>query len=194
MKCFLVDCEQDEGSQLYFAETANQAKCYAANEAGIDYVEVTSCRRRPQYDQYAPGPVPTKVLIEDGWWFECSGCSRHVSDDESYDYDEDKPLDGPVYRGDRVWCSARCQELADEREAKQKQEEQAVKDAVLAKWPKAEKITPFSRGDHKQCAWFNFGGKNTAQWVVGEDVVHVAGEDTEAWHVFSGKKETPHAE
>jgi len=94
VKCFIVDCEQENGAQLYFAESHNQAKCHAANEAGIEYVEVTSCRRKPEYDQYSPGPVPTKVLIEDGWWFECYGCYRTVSSNEMYDDDADKELDG----------------------------------------------------------------------------------------------------
>lgn len=187
MKAFLVDCEQEGGAQLYFAETAEQAKCYAANEEGIEYIEVTSCRRKPEYDQYAPGPVPTKVLIEDGWWFECHGCNRQVNEEAGFDYDEDVDLDGPVYRGNAVWCSTKCQQRSDEREAERMRQELAVRHAVLAKWPKAEKVTPYMRGDHKQCAWFTFGGKNTAQWAVGEGAVHVAQEDVEAWTKFSAE-------
>jgi len=188
MKAYLVDCDQENGAQLYFAETANQAKCHAANEEGIEYIEVASCLRRPQYDQYAPGPVPTKVLIEDGWFFECSGCNRRVEEDMSEIWDEDDEpvaVDGPVYRGNAVWCSTQCQQRDDEREAQRKRENQAAKDAVLAKWPKAEKVTLYMRGDHKQCAWFTFGGKNAAQWVVGEDVVHVAQEDVVIWTDFA---------
>lgn len=185
MKCFIVDCEQENGSQLYFADSHNQAKCYAANEAGIEYIEVTSCRRKPEYDQYAPGPVPTKVLIEDGWWWECFGCSRHVSSEELFDYAADKELDGPVYRGNSVWCSTDCQKRDDEQQAKQKALEQAAVDAALVKWPKSKKVTPYMRGDHKQCVWFDFGGQDTAHWVVGEDSVSVALYDVDRWNEFA---------
>lgn len=188
MKAYLVDCDQENGAQLYFAETANQAKSHAANEEGIDYIEVTSCRRKPEYDQYAPGPVPAKVLIEDGWWFECYGCSRHVSNDGGYDYDEVMELGGPVYRGNAVWCSTACQTRYDERRAEEKRQEQIAIDATLAKWPLAEKVAAFTRGDGKRCTRFTFGGKNTAQWAVGEDVVHVAGEDVAAWEAFKVRK------
>jgi len=184
VKCFIVDCEQENGAQLYFAESHNQAKCHAANEAGIEYVEVTSCRRKPEYDQYSPGPVPTKVLIEDGWWFECYGCYRTVSSNEMYDDDADKELDGPVYRGNSVWCSTDCQKRYDERQAKRKADEQAAIDSTLAKWPKAKKVTPYMRGDGKECVWFDFGGKDSAQWVVGEDTVSVSMYDVDKWNEF----------
>lgn len=193
LKAYLVDCEQENGAQLYFAETANQAKCHAANEEGIDYIEVTSCHRKPEFDQYAPGPVPPKVLIEDGWWFECFGCYRRVDGDEAYDYDEDKELDGPVYRGNAVFCSTECQQSHDIKRAKEKRLDEQDIAATLVKWPKAEKVTPYMRGDHKRCVWFTFGGKNVARWAIGEDVVHVAQEDVEMWTEFANEenKEVP---
>jgi hypothetical protein len=39
-------------------------------------------RRKPSFDQYSPGPVPAMALLEEGWYFECSGCSRRISMDE----------------------------------------------------------------------------------------------------------------
>jgi hypothetical protein len=186
MKAFLVDCEQENGAQIYFAETANQAKCYAANEEGIEYIEVTSCRRRPQFDQYAPGPIPPKVLIEDGWWFECHGCNRRVEEDMHDYWEDDGPTqpDGPVYRGQGVWCSTNCQAKSDAREAEARRKSEETIAAVRSQWPGVGKVVPYMRGDGKECAWFEFGGTYHATWVVGEDTVHVAGQDVAAWKAF----------
>jgi hypothetical protein len=118
MKAFLVDCEQENGAQLYFADTRGQAKMLAANEEVIEITEVASCHRKSEYDEYSPGPVPPSVLLKDGWWFECSGCGKQIWDDS----DEDDP----VFAGQSVWCSASCKENDEVRESKRKADLEAL--------------------------------------------------------------------
>jgi hypothetical protein len=104
-KAFIVDC--DNGSQVYFAGTRGRAKAMAANEEGCGIVDVVSCKRCPELDEYAPGPVPLGVLLKMGWWCECSGCGRRVTGEGGFDYDTDEELE-PVIEPQRVWCSVQC--------------------------------------------------------------------------------------
>lgn len=49
--------------------------------------------RKPSYDEYAPGPVPAMTLLEEGWYYECSGCSRRIAFDEpSFENTSDEEL------------------------------------------------------------------------------------------------------
>lgn len=189
MKAYLVDCDQENGAQLYFARTANQAKCYAANDAGCDYIEVGSCRRQPQFDEYAPGPVPPKVMIENGWWFECFGCSRRVAEDmDDYADDDDDggtTLDGPIYRNNAVWCSTACQSSWDKQREAERLANEEAKAACLLKWPKARNVTASMRGSGKRCAEFDFGGKIKALWEIGDTKAWVAPIDMEIWEAFA---------
>lgn len=193
LKCYLVDTGDDEGAQIYFASSPGRAKAQAASEDGIEFVEVGSCKRQPQFDQYAPGPIPAKAYIENGWWLECFGCHLRCSEEMHEDVeDEDGNLiacDGPIYRGNAVWCSTQCQQRYDEHRAEEKRLNDADIDATLAKWPLAEIVMPCIRGDGRRCVYFKFGGTVDAQWVIGEAVVDVAGCDIAAWNEFVKRNE-----
>ena len=193
LKAYLVDTGDDEGAQIYFASTPGRAKAQAAGEDGIKFVEVGSCKRMPQFDQYAETGIPAKAYIENGWWFECWGCSLRCSEemDEDVEDDEGNPIacDGPIYRGNAVWCSTQCQQRYDERKAEEKRLNDADIAATLAKWPIAEDVRCFIRGDHARCVAFRFGAAREAHWKVGEAIVHVAGLDASAWHEFVKRNE-----
>lgn len=83
LKAYMVS-DGDDGASIVFASNNATARREGASELDVDWSEVDSCRRAPQFDAYAPGPVPAAVLIEHGWRYECtrSGCSSWVYSDE----------------------------------------------------------------------------------------------------------------
>ena len=83
LKAYTVH-DGDDGATVIFATNSATARRQGANELDRDWTEVDSCRRAPQFDAYAPGPVPAAVLIDHGWRYECnrSGCSSWVYSDE----------------------------------------------------------------------------------------------------------------
>jgi len=194
LKAYLVDTGDDEGAQIYFASTPGRAKARAAGEDGIEFVEVGSCKRMPQFDQYAATGIPAKAYIQNGWWLECWGCHLRCSEemDEDVEDDDGNPIacDGPIYRGHNgIWCSTQCQQRYDERKAEEKRLNDADIAATLAKWPLAKIAMPSVRGDGKRCVYFKFGGTQDAQWVIGETVVHIAQIDFAAWDEFKQKNQ-----
>ena len=105
--------ENHEGQCVIVFEASNAAaRRIGGCELNLEFDEVDSCRRAQQFDQYAPGPVPPKALIDAGWWFECHHCGRRVSD-EMADDDDDSGDACPgeleaTYRGEAVYCSQHC--------------------------------------------------------------------------------------
>ena len=100
----------DDGATVIFATNNATARRQGANELDCDSTEVDSCRRAPQFDAYAPGPVPAVVLIEHDWRFECSrnACSTWVYSDE----------EGRCFSADgKPYCCQACmaQDFADQR-------------------------------------------------------------------------------
>ncbi len=104
LKCFYVEGNNDpEDSMIVFSKTSIEAKRDWANEHGDGdrHIAGISAKRRKEWDQFAPGPVPSMELLEAGWWMECHGCGVRVSDEDvgtsapytnGYDY-EDFALD-----------------------------------------------------------------------------------------------------
>lgn len=116
MKAYLVNCEwlDEDNSRIRFADHSVTARREGACQLEVEFCDVT-CRRAPEFDEFAPGPVPMTVLIKHGWWMECMGCGIRV-DDDPYDHDKDEPLDlDPVDHGSVVFCTPACKEkwLAD---------------------------------------------------------------------------------
>ena len=74
MKAFQVN-DAEGHSVVVFAKHNASARREGANELNIGFESVDSCRRAPCFDCYADrGSVPTALLIEHGWWFECCHC------------------------------------------------------------------------------------------------------------------------
>lgn len=111
MKAFLIT-DADGGkdfSEIVFAEVFAVAKARVAKSLGVDE-DVLLCSHKPEFDQYAPGPVPCNVLFENGWKFECSQCLHELDSDGCYHcavayYDPPEP----VATDKDVFCSAQCQ-------------------------------------------------------------------------------------
>lgn len=81
-----VVLETDENTGgVVFATDEHQARKAAACEFDIDEECEARITRREDLDQYETSGVPASLLIEQGWFFECHGCSMHLDDDNLYE-------------------------------------------------------------------------------------------------------------
>lgn len=89
-------------------EAAQQAGADELNSE-IDYVE---CQRESQYDCYASnGFVPKKVLITNGWWFECDHCGYRIDEDAEDEYGAKKPVSDVIEVGRHaLYCNQGCKD------------------------------------------------------------------------------------
>ncbi len=132
LKCFQVEGnDEPEDTMIVFARSSIEAKRHWANEHGDGdkFITGISACRRPQWDSFAPGPVPRLELIDAGWWMECENCCVRISSDyigtsepytDSYsqadwalerEYGPDLTL--PVMepyepKAGRIWCNKAC--------------------------------------------------------------------------------------
>jgi hypothetical protein len=92
MKLRAYSVQADEKGCVVFAETRGQAKSAGVRELECEWTEIQTCKLAPQFNEYCPGPVPVKALLEDGWYWECAGCGRLVTDDPGVVFADDQPL------------------------------------------------------------------------------------------------------
>lgn len=79
LHAFLCMSHNDpETSEIIFAKSNVEARRRHTTEQGADFSDA-SVTRQKHFDKYAPGPVPPKALIEDGWFFDCWACGRKIS-------------------------------------------------------------------------------------------------------------------
>lgn len=105
MKAYTVSCRDDDhGSEVTFAERSKDAD-KGANSGRCDcpWIERT-VRRSPQFDKYGSGNVGTREKLNEGWHFECDGCSRFVTKD-----------DDPIVINEYAYHSRECVDLARSR-------------------------------------------------------------------------------
>lgn len=183
MKAYTVRETYGDGCCVRFAEHDVVARREGANELDVDF-ESVECRRSPEFDEYAPGPVPDSVLVEHGWWFECVQCSQRISNEPT---DEDgEPIElSPIYERNRIFCSQKCKEALDAERAADKARADAVAKAALAKWPG---ITIRYTNGYAEPATVSFlfpGSEGTAMWLLDASTVSVEKRDVEAWHKFA---------
>ena len=81
LKAYMCTHDDSDGhATIVFAESPGKAKQEYCSQADAEYTDVRATRK-PVFDQHSPGPVPVLELLEDGWWFECAGCSTRISFD-----------------------------------------------------------------------------------------------------------------
>lgn len=83
--CFVVDGNGDpEDTEIIFAKSSVEAKRRWSNEHGDGdrHIAGISAKRRPEWDSFAPGPVPYLELLDAGWWVECHGCGVRISGED----------------------------------------------------------------------------------------------------------------
>lgn len=132
LRAYQVDMEDYEGlkSVVVFAKRSVEARREGARELDIEFETVESCRRKPEFDQYAErGFVPIEIMIESGWWYECSGCMQVVTRD--YEGDDGEALT-PVYTDHDVWCTAECKASHD-RERRLREKIDGLAKAAMAR-------------------------------------------------------------
>lgn len=177
-----------EESDLVFAET----------EADVERMTQTTgdIERAPEFDKYAPGPVPTSALLDAGWWCPCDylDCGHRVRKYGCDDCDEQNEQTADVVIvGEAVYCSEGCRKaeverLADLRRVKEECRERSA--AYVAKtWPGAviERNHPDADG-LGQVSMRVPGCKGTVEWFESAPGhVNVQHRDIEAWRTFAKK-------
>lgn len=164
LKCYCVDSEgcDSEDVEIIFAKSDIEAKRRWANNHDWGGIAGISARREPQWDKHAPGPVPSLVLVGDGWWMECHGCERRIDADSlGEEMEPDEPEDGddspwPVMAPveptpGRIWCTQACHDHdMSERALKKRYEARLIAwmgRRVLRRFPSATLI------DHAKMGW-----------------------------------------
>ena len=195
--------EPNEGHCIIrFASSSAAARREGANELDCGFNEVEHCHRKPQFDQYAPGPVPKTVLIEHGWWFECHHCSRRISEDmqqEAEDEGEEHEHLEVITDGDAIYCSHSCvMEEFVERRAQKAAQAALIEffslmypDCVIGSiWVSRAPLQGPDRLGHAQALlYFKFpGAQHDATFTFGEDCMRISPDDRPAFHAWRGNK------
>lgn len=184
IKAFSV--QDEERGVVVFATSGIAARRIGANELNTDFEAIESCRRLPWADQYASaGSVPPLVLIDYGWWFECSHCGVKVCSD-SADYDKEGDNDiphEPVAVGEAVYCKPECRDAELKERAEQKAKKEAAKLAAEKKFPGID-VRYVSDTDPAYVLFTFPGGTYNTQWTVGDDTVTVSQVDEAAWREY----------
>lgn len=184
---FLV-CEDDslEDADIFFYCSLEYAQL---RHPGY-YVEA-----KPQYDQYVPqGYVPRLTLIEDGWYWPCTGCDVQLNpvnciDIDPDDYNEFEEYPHALEDGKRVFCSPECKATYDalepERQRKQIMKRQAIV-WLKAKYPGITPIGTFFQHNILKVDFRFPGGYCSATWDSrNPDEVLIAGQDVTNWFKYT---------
>lgn len=127
MKAFMVTEQYENRAMVVFANHAITARRIGANEYCDGELRGISVKRAHHLDQYEGKGVPASVLIDGGWWFECTGCDATINSD----FLDDKELAWDAVIGTEnsaVFCCAECQKQHLDRQER----ERAIGQAFLA--------------------------------------------------------------
>jgi hypothetical protein len=174
--------ERDEWTGgIVFASRKDQAIRRATARYFDGEEPETSCTRAAWADVHAGGPVPAAGMVEHGWRFECSGCSRTI-DADMHDLDGDpEEATGGRYRDwtpaaivgtqdSAVYCTARCQEEDRiEKEKNRRMRNRAVARftrILLARLPDAHPVDVDAYGGRPGAEFRSDGGVPLLQSVT----------------------------
>jgi len=206
LKAYQVS-DGDDGCCVIFATNSATARREGANELNTEWEGIDYCRRAPEFDSYAPGPIPPNVKIENGWWFECFHCGRHI-DDSLVQTVADEGLDSNdfavVVHGSTVFCSHSCASVDYAYKLAKQAAYAAFVEVVESKFPgctitylhiygdKLERSPAKQHGGAYCSANFTFpGGKYPARWDFGDEKSWVNQEDVEAFQsLYSPSEES----
>src|SRR3990167_8240689 len=110
LKAYKLWCNDDDhGQRVVFAVRGRECCGRRGDDfCGCDFIDLHATRA-PEFDKYPPGPVTTRQYMENGWHWECSGCSKTTYLDEAEDV---TTID------EHVFCSHECLRRCVERDAK----------------------------------------------------------------------------
>lgn len=168
LKAFAVLEEGENTGGIVFAEHPIVARKRGADEYNNGELGGLSCRRAPWADQYAGGTVPVRVMIANGWRFECCGCGATI--DEDWLSDNDLPLAGVIgTQYSRIYCCEICEARDNlERAIKRDHERRAI-DALKAFVRK--RFPGVSFATRENCTPRAYASKTDGTWQVREAVV-----------------------
>lgn len=199
MKCYEIHDGYD-GWSIVFADTNVAARRIGANQIDAGFSNVT-CRRRPEWDQYAPGPVPPLARIAGGWWYECACCGRRVSENLEADIENDglDPADfNPVEDGRLVYCSSTCSQIEWANRRANKAAEVALIEVFEANFVGAQILqvnvygnrveTKDRHGAALASVTFRLPGcTGNVHWVFGDETCSMSLNDVEPYYAWRGK-------
>lgn len=194
LKAYVVS-EPNEGECVVVFATQNVvARREGANQLGCEFEGVQSCTREPEFDQYAPGPVPLHATLAAGWWHTCSGCQCEFEQTGLRHSEEPTPeWFAPIEDSQRhPYCCQACM-MRDWQEGRlRKARESAAIEYALARWPQAIKVWVHCRNNHSRdfapdgCHLLLPQLKDQVTWQFGEGTVGVSQRDVEMFQRLYG--------
>lgn len=174
LKCFVVH-DGDEGWSIQFSTHAVKARRMGANEMNVSFDEVESCKRKPGWDKYAPGPVPILATMAEGWRWSCCHCERMICEDgpdwqeaeeiqkDGYSLETIAPYPTVIEWGGRIFCGPDCaaseiQERRLKAITKSALEEWGIAE-VMRLYPEAQDITARSEASGFDPWWVDVSFK-----------------------------------
>ena len=122
----------NENHEIYFCKSNIEARKIFANTYNEGELGGIHVNRIDWADRFAKlGYVPNTVLIDNGWWMECRGCGRKVSEHEAEEYLYDLEYTGgkdtdyfskgygpiePIDSGRSLYCNKNCMEASKKRQ------------------------------------------------------------------------------
>jgi hypothetical protein len=195
LKAYSVTEDGEGYGAVVFATNGATARREGASELNTEWECIQSCVRAPEFDQYAPGPVPPMTLIEHDWWFECSHCGTQVSKNMGFD---------PRPHGKRgVFCGESCECAHHMQQRGREEAADALREVFVAKFPGAQ-ITDIhicdgpklvapedtTRGRGRYVVTFTFPGSQYAsQWDFGSETCLVPQIDVDAYKAWKSTQE-----
>lgn len=179
-----VTDESTPKSCVVFHHHGLAARRIGAGELGEDF-DCLDCYRSPEFDHFAEaGKVPTKALLDSGWWFECGHCGNKIPDED------DAPIENIEIDGDWVYCNASCKNDREKEISERNDKFEQFKEKVKNLRPDL-KFTSFQGGYPwiTNVAKFTFegakyGGSVRDQNGDGNITFHVSNGDIEAWDIY----------
>lgn len=153
LKAYEVRDNYEGHCVIEYATNGATARREGASALDIEWSSVESCRRAPQFDEYAPGPVPPMVLLRSGWWMTCRHCTNKIS----LGLDEDELKPEPHVAGEDVFCNATCCALHAARERGQEAAQSALSELVYTWFPEATITRIHVYGDRLEAREFKNG-------------------------------------
>ena len=185
--------EGSEGEHVItFATSSAQARREGGSELGLEFNEVSFCRRAPWADEFAGQRfIPAKAYHDQGWWLYCNNCETQLYDDAE---DDDGNQLQIVYDGRHAYCDQDCKDCRDKQITDANAKGEAFKEKVLAMRPDLT-FTEWNIGWPciSMSAKFTFpgsqyGGSASDHDGDGEVVWYVAQGDKTAWDLYEQER------
>lgn len=174
-----------EESEIVFARDREDA---------IELSEIYSysIERRPEFDIYYPGPIPTEILFKNGWWFECWHCGSTVNSemDECCNFDQEgndliEDDIGPYFvEKKKVFCNIFCCKADEASELIKSRMKYAAIELIHSKYPEVTSVDyVYVNGDSKRTqSYFRLPGmQDSVRWNFDEDACWVSARDKETF-------------